>query len=193
MKFSIPLTIAALVLTTACGGSGGGNGSANAFAFSNFAQAEQKLSALESRADRVDQTAARNLPTSGNARYDGLLILATDSREIEGVIGTMQLNTNFASNRFSGSAGNFYTLDENRTSGRLTISNGRVRRNNDIQVTADVDGQVNFGAGNRTVNAEAVGAFGGNRAQFSIGVIEGTARGGGQTDDVAGVWVAERQ
>jgi len=151
-----------------------------------------------------DYTDPASLPTTGTARYEGVVGLdfeSVDSGDLEAfdMAGDIELTVNFAGSGdpITGRAGNFVTSDDEAVDGALIIDDGVIDRganpDDSFTYTADMDGVLTTEDGtNWDVDTYLLGDFSGEEHEHALGYVGGTGCTAAGCGLVDGGFVAER-
>ena len=147
MRPILSTLLAGLAATTlaACGGSSSGGGGAGGGGYADLSYEDRTArlrSELDLGAGAPMLTPERKLP-GGSARYDGVAALNLTDRDdlpddpadlrpgdIEGYLGALTVNVNFADDTLSGRITDFEDLNRRSRSGELRIRDGRLTGDN---------------------------------------------------------------
>ena len=192
MKYTkIPLSLSFVAFLSACGGSS----SPDPLSFDDFVDEGVAIANLIEGSD-IQETAPGALPTTGSARYVG--VAGTTLSDSSEVAGRFTLDADFADNSVSGALSDIVDQDSNPLEGSLTFADGDIDRTSNpgfAVYEADMAGSLtNIADEEFIVDAELIGTFGGENAEFVAGVFAGTATSGDNVlefDD--GEFLGERQ
>lgn len=171
--------IFALCGLSACGGASTGS--------SEFEQFASQGASLVDRFESADLT--EMMPTSGAASYTGMAAFEFDpsgaSLDSADVAARLTLQADFSDQTIGGQLTDFLDSQDVRYSGAVNVLNGVITGN---EFAANVDGALTRPSGSTVVTGQLVGAFVGNGAAASAGLVEATAFG----SPFVGVFIAER-
>lgn len=170
MKSHSILVMSTLLLMSACGGSGGsGNGTSG----ESFASMAQRGNQLFEKYENSDLTPEISMPTSGTATYRGVAAYS-DVADVgyiaqnAEVVSNATLTANFSNDSISGKLDNFKDYENTAIPGTVNIRNGKIRGN---EIEADLNGSVNLGGRNSSVNGDLAGGFIGPKADAIAGAV----------------------
>lgn len=181
----------ALSLLAACGGGGdssspGGGSGGTASQQKTFNQLDNIRDDFESRynyattTNFADATLPTTLPSSGSFTYNGVIgaRLPQPVGDLE-VLGDLQLNMNFSSDTFSGTAQNFIDENSDTYSGILGIRNGDIDNNvniaTDYTFVADINGTLVDNVNDvYIIDGDILGDFYGPNYDWVAGRVDGT-------------------
>lgn len=182
----------------ACGGSSSVPLTTGVPAFSsNEAARQDGLERLEALGE-LELTPPSEIRTSGSATFDGSIVLNDDSRAsvpTASVIGGMAVNVDFANaDNVTGTAGNFFDINNKRVPGTLELSN--VIFDQGVSgggFVGDLDGTLRgvAGAGDYTYDLELGAIYFGDNIVGLLGFVNGTATANGSPRPVSGAAVLE--
>ena len=197
---SAAATLLMLGLLAGCGGGGSSDGD-DGFppAPSSFDNLADRASVLLTDSADLSFTDPGSLPTSGVARYDG--VMALDGAFIEGeaqtMVGDVRIEARFANNSVGGAATNFVTETDQRLTGTLAVTNGSIDRGadpaTDATFVADLRGDLTEPSGGLIeIDAGLGGAFLGSDYSYVFGGVGGVVTDGAGTGDLTGAFIARR-
>lgn len=164
--------LAAFLLLTACGGGGGDGPRSPAEVARDFSRNGARAAQIAAATAAMSQTPVAAMPTGGRAEYDGVVGMAfgaaPGSIAVATMVGDLDLDADFATNRITGELDDFDTRDGRELNGALRVSNGRISGST---FSGDISGNLGGrgrvpGAVNGTISGEFRGA--------DAGAIEGT-------------------
>ena len=172
------LTLSALALMAACGGTGVPVSSVPTIP--NPAQPGTRLSLNEIQTiqrnlgpaySAAAQTPKSQVPVSGGATYRGYVAgdFTVPGRSTD-VAGVMQMGVDFGANRVGGTVGNFVTANGAPIDGVLSLRNGRIDRSRTYAtILSDVGGTLTTSAGEtvRVDGSVTRGGFKGANGQYA--------------------------
>ena len=175
--FRTALTLSALALLAACGGSGVPLANApvptRPAERLSLAEIQRIQTDIKPFYDAAAITPKSQVPVTGGATYRGYVQgdMTVPGRSTD-VAGVMEMGVNFGTNRVGGTVGNLVTSQGAPIDGVLTLQNGQLNRTlNRSQVTiqSDVGGRLRTSAGETvTVDGSVTrGGFKGSRGQFA--------------------------
>ncbi len=199
--------LAAAGVMAGCSDSGSGDGSGGGPGVSEpplvsgppptYAELSTEAEKLGEQVEDLYLTEPSNLPTSGSARYDGVIAIATDGvgGAPEDFAGELSLNVDFEDSNLSGQASNFVTVDEERLDGSLAITNGDLDRNTNPEFEPtylfDMNGTLSDSDGDEfQVDAGGAGAFLGDDGEATFGFVVGGMSSEDGTADLEGIYLA---
>lgn len=183
------LSIAAVSLT-ACGGSSTSSSTSSSGA--SFEQLADQGRVLAERYQDADLTPT--MPTTGTASYSGVAAYSDvpDANYIYNnaeIVSNVALNANFADNTISGQLSNFQSFENEVITGSVAVNNGQIVNN---VFTANLSGSLNASGDNVTVAGDMEGAFLGDNAGAVGGAISAGVTDAVGTEQIFGVFIAER-
>lgn len=124
-----------------------------------FSEMDRQGDVLASAFANSTITSPATLPTSGTAVYRGFADI--DPNPGGTILGQMDMDVNFGTNRVSGDIDNLRTANSS-IPGQITISNGLINRNAGTNFAAfevDLGGSITDGQGRLAVSGDMDGAF----------------------------------
>lgn len=171
------VALACATMVAGCGGSGAEDADRYKARLDEMQVTTNLLDMLE---DTQGYTQASEMPTTGDARYEGDLgiLMGPQGDPRAAFIGDLVLAADFGQGTISGGATNFIgRVDDGATqdfSGTMTIQDGKIGPGN--LVTADVGGTLRGGGHQVEVSSFATGLFIGDNAQ-GIRMVDADAFG----------------
>jgi len=183
MNFSA-LAIAALAVSACSSSNSGGSRS--------FDQLAEEGQALITKYENEDVTPTSNVPTAGNATYNGVAAFGTtQSFDVQNAeaLAAVSLEADFAANSISGTIDNFVDFDGERAPGSVAVTNGTIAGN---AIEADLSGDLTIEGTSIAVGGDLAGNFVGANAEAIIGDIEADLTGPGGSETIFGVFGVEQ-
>lgn len=149
---------ASLLALAGCMGGGGGGGFVDPAPLT-FSEMDRQGDVLAAAFANSTITSPATLPTSGTAVYRGFADI--DPNPGGTILGEMDMDVNFGSNRVSGDIDNLRSANST-IPGQISISNGVINRNAGTNFAAfevDLGGSVTDGQGRLAVSGDMDGAF----------------------------------
>ncbi len=172
MKLKIILSPVAFAVVSACGGSSDNSDASLA----SFEDLRDQTDTLYTELETADITDYADLPTSGSATYEGSLLLAIATDEVDGALGVLEMTADFADSTISGNASNFFNPDQERVAGSVNFTNGEILEDSGgAFFTTDVSGSVTIAGGSMEIDGESFGYFAGNDGELLTGLVTGSA------------------
>lgn len=177
MKIKSTAMFGVLSVLAACSGGSGGGGD-NPVA--EYASDSGRAARLVAETSASSSTGVAGMPTQGRAEYDGIVGMAFGGQpaslsEAE-MIGEVDMNANFATNRITGELDDFNTRSGEKIRGELRMTNGQI---NGSGFSSDISGRLSGGSrspGN--VSGNISGDFLGENAASITGQGSATSDGG---------------
>ncbi len=169
------ISSAVFLMLAACGGGGDGGDNSSLLVTRDFDELIDQTDAFFVAAEDAELTDDAAVPVTGQATYDGSLMLFVYNEADDAVLGTVEMIADFADNTISGRAGGFYNSSEESMSGSVTFSNGEIIREDGVFFATDVEGSVEFDSGRMAVDGESFGYLLGDEGELMFAGIEGTA------------------
>lgn len=184
MKFTAYMTLPAVALLAACGGSSVDNLPTGFDDMADQVIADVKL------LDSIPVTPKSTVLANGNASYSGIAGYELDiGGDTSGLTSHMNVNVNLTSSSISGNMSNFVTEDDEAVRGTLALRGGSIDSSGSgVAVAADLRGNLTGPDGERvTVDGDLDGVVGGNNGEYLGVVIEGTVNIDGTAGTIDGV------
>lgn len=174
------VSVLAVLMLTACGGSDGGSSSQSASSYSALVASERNAFAdwVDDYDLIDDMTPTDQMPSTGTATYRGPGTLRVDQTDIYSsadAAGQARLRANFSTGTIAGQITEFRPSPEHSTaSGSLRMT---ARISEDAMI-GNMSGAVNIDGINHGIDEEAVGLFLGPNADSVIAWSDGTTSQG---------------
>ncbi len=184
----------------------GGGSSGNAVGAASFRSLTSELGQAEDFLEETDLTRANQIPTSGTARYNGVISVfeaagpsALDADRISySTVGEMAVTANFRNGAVSGSASNFYEVrNPNAASAGQLQSAGQIAGTltldaaiNSGLVEGEMEGRLIKTSGAATnYDLDVVGFFLGDQADAILAFGEGQGTSGNRSTSAGAIFV----
>lgn len=176
MKIKSVAMFGILSALAACGGGSGGGDNPVA----EYATDSDRAARLVAETSASNPTGVAGMPTRGRAEYDGIVGMAFGGQPASlseaAMIGEVDMNADFATNRITGELDDFNTRSGKEIRGELRMTNGRI---NGSGFSGDIAGRLTGGPrspGN--VSGNISGDFLGEDAASIAGQGSATSDGG---------------
>ncbi len=168
-----PILIAGTL--SACMGGGNDDNPVDTGTGMSFAELEALQTDLIDQVVAAGVTPSDMVPDTGDATYNGTMLLLLMDGSDDGVLGDAEVTVDFMSNAVGGGAENFYDLEGNATAGSVAIENAVIVDVLGSFIAGEVNGTVTFAAGALAVSTGLAGNFSGANVEYVSGVMSETA------------------